>query len=694
MRGVKSVIPDYVVVGQEARSVQWHLDRTDQRYLPLDNSYNPFGNGSGVDIYVLDSGANFNHTDIKDRLIYPGRDMIDEATGSTRNGSDCYGHGTHVAGLAAGKKYGIAPGATIISIRVLDCNNFGPYVAVLSGIDYALDIIKIRKRKSVVSMSLLSVADESFDSSVKKLIEMGIPVVVAAGNYKMSACKFSPSRLSDVITVGATKQELDALYWFTSRPNSPGTNYGSCVDIFAPGQWIRSAGWKCDECESSRSGTSMATPLVSGMVALLLQKYPSYTPVQIKAKLLELSTKNMLNFSALPMDTDEEAKKTPNRLLYVPRVDEREDECPTRSATISPSTLTPTTVNPPRAITQAPLATVTTPPTTDVPPITTTPALPTETTLITNTPTPVPTKLEGTILEKQFRRFCHGRLLDSSSSLIYEDIPKESLQQYTDDLRKLGYSLTGLFAMKHGWNVESRFIMIFSKKKRVYTIPLFRHDYLSLRLALIRYGVRRYYPHTIVNSVEFDENGKVHVVYSAIVCNDRAFYGVQISRKISKPDVIWYMEQRNGSRLVNGFTLQHISSVSYPVFPIPSSFKSTRESIRFDYILMSKIHRRYRFVNYACKTLEEVRSILNAMHEQNYYLTSFDSHWISDKEMMYNLVFTNEPKEGCNCKLIMDMTRSNLQSNAKILSAQGWIPTLVGTYQNGSSLQYIAVWWK
>jgi subtilisin family serine protease len=317
MSGVKSVIPDYVVIGQQSRSVQWHLDRIDQRCLPLDNSYNPFGNGSGVDIYVLDSGANFNHTDIKDSLVYPGRDIIDEVTGSSRKGSDCYGHGTHVAGLAAGKTYGIAPGATIIVIRVLDCRNYGPYTAVMLGIDYVLELIKERKRKAVVSMSLVGFGDIHFDHSVEKLLKTGVPVVAAAGNYKMSACYYSPSRISNVITVGATRQESDGMFWFSNQSSS-GTNYGPCVDIFAPGQFVTSAGVECSDCESSRSGTSMATPLVSGMVALLLQKYPNYTAETIKEKLLQLSTKNVLDFSSLPMDKDKEASKTPNRLLYVP----------------------------------------------------------------------------------------------------------------------------------------------------------------------------------------------------------------------------------------------------------------------------------------------------------------------------------------------------------------------------------------
>ena len=314
MRGVSKVIPDYSVQGQ---SIEWHLDRIDQRCSPLDNhNYLPNKNGTAVDIYVLDSGANFNYSDIKDRLIYPGVDLIDEDQGvDEQRGSDCNGHGSHINSLAAGSKYGVAPGANVIVVRVLDCSNIGPFSAVFKGIELVLKMYRQRGNPAVASMSFLAEAATEMDTAVQSLITAGVVVVVAAGNYRKSACVYSPARMSQVISVGATREERDEVYWFDDLSNSPGSNYGRCVDIFAPGQWIYSAGLNCRDCATIKSGTSMATPLVSGAAALLLQEHPSFTPAEVKAKLLEMSTKLVIDFTQL---ADRKlALETPNRLLYV-----------------------------------------------------------------------------------------------------------------------------------------------------------------------------------------------------------------------------------------------------------------------------------------------------------------------------------------------------------------------------------------
>ena len=316
MAGVRKVIPDYSVKGQ---SITWHLDRIDQRCRPRDrHNYLPDKNGTAVDIYVLDSGANFNYSDVKDRLIYPGIDFIDELNikgHDAQRGSDCHGHGSHIISLAAGRKYGVAPGANVIVVRVLDCYNSGPFSAVLGGIELVLRMYRQRGNPAVASMSFLAIPSYDLDRAAYSLIREGISVVVAAGNYRKSACEFSPSRLSQSITVGATRELGDEVYWFDIWENSPGSNYGPCVDIFAPGQWIHSAGVNCNDCEVTRSGTSMSTPLVSGAVALLLQENPSFTPQQVKDKLLEMSTKSVINFTQLADRAL--AQNTPNRLLYV-----------------------------------------------------------------------------------------------------------------------------------------------------------------------------------------------------------------------------------------------------------------------------------------------------------------------------------------------------------------------------------------
>ena len=314
MPGVRKVIPDYSVIGQ---SVEWHLDRIDQRCGPRDrHDYLPDKNGTAVDIYVMDSGANFNYSDVKDRLIYPGVDFIDEVHGHTQRGVDCNGHGTHINSLAAGTKYGVAPGANVIVIRVLDCDNTGPFSSVFMAIEVVLKMYRERRNPAVASMSFLALAAEEMDTAVQRLIDAGVVVVVAAGNWRKSSCEFSPSRLPQSITVGATREDGDGVYWFEEVATSPGSNYGPCVDIFAPGQWIYSAGLNCTHCVVTKSGTSMATPIVSGAVALLLQENPNFTPAEVKAKLLLISTKQVIDFSQLSNKTL--ASETPNLLVYVP----------------------------------------------------------------------------------------------------------------------------------------------------------------------------------------------------------------------------------------------------------------------------------------------------------------------------------------------------------------------------------------
>ena len=276
--------------------------------------------------------------------------------------------------------------------------------------------------------------------------------------------------------------------------------------------------------------------------------------------------------------------------------------------------------------------------------------------------------------------------------MIYRDIPKSSLEKYVSNLRELGYSLTSLSVMSYRWNVESKFIMIFSIKKKVLTMPVFRQSYINLRLEIIRHGAQHYYPHSIVPSVEMDEEGRPQVVYSAILYKDNSLKGVQISRIVSKVDAVNYMHRHNGTNLKQNFELQHVSSLSYPVSLTPGTFLPS--SMRLDYIVILKRHRRYRHVNFAAKTLEEVRDIIAMMHRSGFYLERFDSHWVSDMQMTYNLVFTNESKENCNYKLIMDMKGSTLQTNVRLLLARGWTLTLVGTHMQGFSLNFIAVWWK
>lgn len=226
--------------------------------------------------------------------------------GSNQRGADCHGHGTHVASLAVGT-YGVARNAKVYSVRVLDCTNVAPWSYVIDGIDYATRHANKSGRSSVISISIGGPSSPTVNAAVKNAVAAGVPVVVAAGNSNADACLMSPAGAPEAITVGGTANG-DGIYHYS--------NGGSCIDIFAPGTSILGASYMCAYafCTLYRSGTSMAAPLVSGVVATLLGRNPSLTPGQVNHTLITTSTKDALNLRRLPDDIE---AVTPNRLLYI-----------------------------------------------------------------------------------------------------------------------------------------------------------------------------------------------------------------------------------------------------------------------------------------------------------------------------------------------------------------------------------------
>ena len=283
-----------VSISATQSSPTWGLDRIDQRDLPLNQSYTYDTTASGVHAYVLDTGILLNHSQFTGRM---GNGFDAETPGG--NANDCHSHGTHVAGTIAGSTYGVAKGATVHPVRVLDCNGNGSDAGVMAGIDWVLNN---HVKPAVVNMSLGGDPSQELDNALTGLHNAGVTVVVAAGNDGDNACNYSPARAPVAITVGSTNSQ-DGRSIFSAGSS----NYGSCLDLWAPGSSIVSAGISSTTATSTKSGTSMASPHVAGVAALYLAANPSATPAQVTAAIINNTTPNKV--------TDAKTG-SPNRLLY------------------------------------------------------------------------------------------------------------------------------------------------------------------------------------------------------------------------------------------------------------------------------------------------------------------------------------------------------------------------------------------
>ncbi|WP_038045160.1 S8 family peptidase [Thermus caliditerrae] len=278
----------YVQVSATQTGATWGLDRIDQRNLPLDGAYTYTYTGIGVNVYVIDTGIRTTHQDFGGRAS-----VAYDALGG--NGQDCNGHGTHVAGTIGGTLYGVAKGVRLYAVRVLDCNGSGTTSGVIAGVDW---VRQNHVKPAVANMSLGGAASSALDTAVKNAIASGVVFAVAAGNENQDACLSSPARVAEAITVGATTN-TDARASFS--------NYGTCLDLFAPGQNITSAWYTSDTATNTISGTSMATPHVAGVATLYLQQYPTATPAQVASAIINGATTGKVTGAGTG---------SPNRLLF------------------------------------------------------------------------------------------------------------------------------------------------------------------------------------------------------------------------------------------------------------------------------------------------------------------------------------------------------------------------------------------
>lgn len=248
------------------------LDRIDQRLLPRDGQYDDHDNdGAGVHAYVVDTGIRSTHAEFAGR-IGSMSDFVDDG----RAGEDCNGHGSHVASTVAGARYGVARAATLHAVRVLDCNGSGTYAGVIAGVDHVSTDCASRGGPCVANMSLGGGFSQAVNDAVAGAVEAGVAFAVAAGNENRNACTTSPASEPAAVTVGAVDD---------NDKRASFSNFGTCVDIFAPGVSILGAAIGNDSATQSISGTSMASPHVAGVMASFLGINPDATPADVEAAL-------------------------------------------------------------------------------------------------------------------------------------------------------------------------------------------------------------------------------------------------------------------------------------------------------------------------------------------------------------------------------------------------------------------------
>ncbi|XP_060629552.2 proprotein convertase subtilisin/kexin type 9 [Anolis sagrei] len=317
-----------------AQSIPWNLGRI----VPVQdnsNEYNPPNRGDLVEVYLLDTGIQSNHREIEGRVFVTDFENVPEEDGTRfhRQASKCDSHGTHMAGVVSGRDAGVAKGASVRSLRVLNCQGKGTVSGTLIGLEFIKKTLAAQPYSPlVVLLPLAGGYSRILNAACRLMVQSGVVIIAAAGNYKDDACLYSPASESEVITVGATNVQDQP-----ASMGSLGTNFGRCVDVFAPGDDIIGASSDCSTCFTSQSGTSQAAAHVAGIAAMILNSNPTLSISELRQRLIHFSIKNLMNEAWFP---EEQRLLTPNRVAGLPSklVEDEELYCRSVWSSLSGST--------------------------------------------------------------------------------------------------------------------------------------------------------------------------------------------------------------------------------------------------------------------------------------------------------------------------------------------------------------------
>ncbi|XP_015670518.1 proprotein convertase subtilisin/kexin type 9 [Protobothrops mucrosquamatus] len=323
-----------------AQSVPWNLGRIVPEQDTL-NEYHPPNAGELVEVYLLDTGVQSTHREIEGKIFVTEFENVPEEDGTRfhRQASKCDSHGTHMAGVVNGRDAGVAKGANVRSLRVLNCQGKGTVSGTLIGLEFIAKTLAVQPYSPlVVLLPLAGTYSRILNAASRQMVQMGVVMIAAAGNYKDDACLYSPASEPEVITVGATNAQDQP-----ASMGTLGTNFGRCVDVFAPGDDIIGASSDCSTCFTAQSGTSQAAAHVAGIAAMILNANPALSISELRQKLIHFSVKNLMNEAWFPED---QRLLTPNRVAGLPSKIVAEEQLYCRSvwSSLSDSTSAATAV--------------------------------------------------------------------------------------------------------------------------------------------------------------------------------------------------------------------------------------------------------------------------------------------------------------------------------------------------------------